>query len=97
MGGDGSLVSHNERSTAFKTLDARLRGHDDQEVVPAQAGMQKPYIQLQAALGLSLGQPLCQMPRNWAVLLSMLRQASQGEETRITNAKKSCSTPANMA
>ena len=33
-----------------KTLDARLRGHDGQEVIPAKTGIQEPYIQLQAIL-----------------------------------------------
>ena len=33
-----------------KTLDARLREHDKQEVTPAQAGIQEPYRQAQAAL-----------------------------------------------
>ena len=28
----------------------KLRGHDSQEVIPAQAGIQEPYIQLQTAL-----------------------------------------------
>jgi len=35
-----------------KTLDARLRGYDAQEVIPAQAGVQKPYVQPQTALGM---------------------------------------------
>jgi len=33
-----------------KTLDARFRGHDDSEVMPAKAGIQKPYMQSQTAL-----------------------------------------------
>jgi hypothetical protein len=35
---------------AAKTLNARFREHDNQEVIPAKAGIQVPYIQLQAAL-----------------------------------------------
>ena len=37
-----------------KTLDTRRRRHDGQEVIPAKAGIQEPYIQLQTALR---GQP----------------------------------------
>jgi hypothetical protein len=37
-----------------KTLDACLRGPDGQEVLPAPAGIQEPYIQLQAALDLKM-------------------------------------------
>src|SRR5262252_1483012 len=33
-----------------KTLDARFREHDEQEVIPAHAGIQEPYRQSQAAL-----------------------------------------------
>jgi hypothetical protein len=29
------------------TLDVRLRGHDDQGVMPAKADIQKPYMRLQ--------------------------------------------------
>ena len=42
---------HSSVWRAAKTLDARLREHDNQEVIPAQAGIQEPYIQSQAALG----------------------------------------------
>ena len=34
-----------------KAQDARIRGHDSQEVIPAKAGIQQPYRSLQAALG----------------------------------------------
>ena len=37
-----------------RTLDARLRGRDDQEVIPAKAGIQKPYVQLQTAIEAAL-------------------------------------------
>ena len=40
-----------ERTVRAKTLDARLRGHGSQEIIPAKAGIQEPYIQLQTALG----------------------------------------------
>jgi hypothetical protein len=40
------------RTGRAKTLDARLRGHDRQEVIPAKAGIQELYRQLQTALGL---------------------------------------------
>ena len=39
-----------ERMVRAKTLDARLRVYDSQEVIPAKAGIQEPYIQLQTAL-----------------------------------------------
>ena len=35
-----------ERMVRARTLDARLRGHDSHEVIPAFAGIQEPYIQL---------------------------------------------------
>ena len=40
-----------ECMASAKTLAARLPGHDDQEVIPAKAGIQNPYVQLQTALG----------------------------------------------
>jgi len=40
-----------ERTACSKTLDARFREHDNQEVIPAHAGIQDPYRQSQAALG----------------------------------------------
>src|SRR5262249_37329625 len=43
---------------AAKTLDARLRGHDAQEVMPAHAGIQEPYIQWQAALDAHVVSPM---------------------------------------
>src|SRR5262245_16698146 len=33
------------------TLDTGLRRYDNQEVIPAKAGIQEPYVQLQIALG----------------------------------------------
>ncbi len=33
-----------------QALDARFREHDEQEVIPAHAGIQEPYRQSQAAL-----------------------------------------------
>jgi len=39
-----------ECTDGAKTLDARPRGHDDDEVIPAEAGIQKPYVQSQTAL-----------------------------------------------
>jgi len=40
-----------ECTACSKTLDARVREHDEQEVIPAHAGIQKPYVQSQTALG----------------------------------------------
>src|SRR5215831_10455363 len=59
MGGDTACIFSSpsvlerisyERTAYRKTLDARFREHDDQEVIPAHAGIQEPYRQSQAAL-----------------------------------------------
>jgi hypothetical protein len=39
-------------------MDVHLRGHDSQAVIPAQAGIQKPYMPLQTALKAELSTPL---------------------------------------
>src|SRR5262245_46383902 len=53
-----------------KTLDARLREHDNHEVIPAQAGIQKPYLQLQAALVMR--------STHWWPMLPTLRRLFEG-------------------